>query len=45
MAARVDHIGEQKRPPLILGEAALELPAHQRMQLSILVDRTIDAGD
>ena len=34
---------EQEGAALILGEAALELPAHQRMQLGVLVDRPIDA--
>ena len=40
---QVDDVGEQERAPLILGEPALELPAHQRVQLGILVDRAIDA--
>ena len=39
----VDDVGEQKSPPLILGEPALELPAHQRVQLAVLVDRPVDA--
>jgi hypothetical protein len=38
-------MGEQECAALILGETALELPAHQRVQLGILVDRAIDAGD
>lgn len=40
--ARVDDIGEQKSAPLILPQSALELPAHQRVQLGILIDRAID---
>ena len=44
-AGAVGDVGEQERAPLILGEPALELPAHQRMQLGVLVDRTIDARD
>src|SRR5262249_13625252 len=35
--------GKQERAPLILRQSALELPAHQRMQLGVLVDRAIDA--
>ena len=42
-AAAVDHVGEQERAALILGKPALELPAHQRMQLGVLVDRPVDA--
>ena len=42
-ALRVRHIGEQEGPPLVLGNAAQELPAHQRMQLGVLVDRPVDA--
>ena len=38
-------MSEQERAPLILGEAALKLPAHQGMQLGVLVDRAIDTGD
>ena len=41
----VDHVGEEESAALILGEAALELPAHQRMQLAVLVDGVVDAGD
>ena len=39
----VGDVGEQERSPLVLGNAAQELPAHQRMQLGILVDRPLDA--
>ena len=42
-AGRVDDVGEQECAALILGEPALELPAHQRVQLAVLVDRAIDA--
>ena len=41
----VDDVGEQKGAALFLGEAALELPAHQRVQLAVLVDGVVDAGD
>ena len=41
----IDDVGEQKGAALFLGEPALELPAHQRMQLAVLVDGVIDAGD
>ena len=37
------HVGEQERAPLLLVEAALELPAHQRMQFGVLVDLAVDA--
>ncbi len=40
-APAVDHVGEQERAPLVLRNAAEKLPAHQRMQLGILVDRAI----
>ncbi len=39
----IDHVGEQERAALILGEPALELPAHQRVQLGFLVHRAVDA--
>ena len=42
-AFRVRHIGEHEGPPLVLGNAANELPSHQRMQLGVLVDGSIDA--
>ena len=42
-ALGVGHIGEQEGPPLVLGHAAQELPAHQRVQLGVLVDRPVDA--
>ena len=41
----VDHVGEQKGAALLLGQPALELPAHQRVQLAVLVDGVVDAGD
>ena len=37
-------MGEQEGAALVLGKAALELPAHQRVQLGVLVDRSVDAG-
>ena len=39
---RIDHVGEEKGPPRLLGEAADELPAHERVQLGVLVDRPVD---
>ena len=42
-AVGADHIGEQEGAPLLLVKAALELPAHQRMKLGVLVDRALDA--
>jgi hypothetical protein len=45
VAGGIDHMGEKKCPSLTLGEAALKLPAHQRVQFGVLVDRTVDAGD
>src|SRR5258708_7277760 len=44
-AAAVDHVGEQEGLPVLLGQAADELPAHQRMQLGVLVDRAIDRDE
>ena len=44
-AGRIDHVGEQEGAALILREAALELPARERMQLGVLIDRPIDARD
>ena len=41
----VDDVGEEESPALVLGEAALELPAHQRVQFAVFVDGVIDAGD
>ena len=41
----VDDVGEEKGAALLLGEPALKLPAHQRVQLAVLVDGVIDAGD
>jgi hypothetical protein len=38
----VHHVGEQERATCILRQVALELPAHQRMQLGVLVDRPVD---
>src|SRR5439155_23543119 len=45
LALGVDHIAEQERAPLMFGYAADELPAHQRMQLGVLIDRPIDADE
>jgi hypothetical protein len=42
-AVAVDHVGEQERAALIFVQAALELPARERVQLRILVDRSVDA--
>jgi hypothetical protein len=36
-------MGEKKGASLVLGHAAQELPAHQRVQLGVLVDRPLDA--
>ena len=41
-ALAVDDVGEQKRLAVLLLDAAAELPAHQRVHLGVLVDRTID---
>ena len=38
-----DDVGEQEGAALILIEAALELPAHQRVEFGVLVDLAIDA--
>ena len=38
----VDHVGEQERLAVPLGDAAAELPAHQRVHLGVLVDRPVD---
>ncbi len=38
-AAAIDDVGEKKRLALVLFDAADILPAHQRMQLGVLVDR------
>jgi len=35
-------VGEQERLAVGLGEPADELPAHQRVQLGVLVDRAVD---
>ena len=42
-ALGVDHVGEQERAPRTFGNAAQELPAHQRVQFGVLVDGPIDA--
>jgi hypothetical protein len=39
----IDDVGEQERLAVALGDAAAELPAHQRMHLGVFVDRRIDA--
>jgi hypothetical protein len=41
-AMRVDDVGKQKRFALGFLNAADELPAHQRVQLGVLVDRLVD---
>ena len=43
LAFAVSNVGEQHGPAIRLGDAAAELPAHQRMQFGVLVDRDIDA--
>ncbi len=40
-ALRVDDVGEHERLAVVLGDAAQELPAHERMQLGVLVDRAV----
>ncbi len=42
-SAGIDDVGEQEGLAVLLGDAAAELPAHQRMHLGVLVDRCIDA--
>ena len=42
-ALGVHHVGEEKRLAVRLADAAAILPAHQRMQLAVLVDGVIDA--
>src|ERR1700722_9205080 len=44
-ALGVGDVGEDESPAFFLGHTADELPAHQRMQLSVLVDRGVDARD
>ena len=44
-ALGVGDVGEDEGAALVLGHAADELPAHQRMQLGVLVDRGVDALD
>jgi hypothetical protein len=39
-----DHIGEQEGAALVLVQPALELPAHQRVKLGVLVDLAVDAN-
>ncbi len=41
-AAAVGHVGEQEGLALRFIHAADELPAHQRMQFGVLVDRPVD---
>ena len=40
----IDHVGEHEGAASVLAQSALELPAHQRMQLTVLVDRPVNAG-
>jgi hypothetical protein len=42
-AVGAHHIGEKEGAPLVLVEATLELPAHQRVQFGVLVDLAVDA--
>ena len=44
-ALGVDDVGEQEGAALILRHAADELPAHQRDELGVLVDRPVDADE
>ena len=44
-AFRIDDVREEERAPLIFRYAAQELPAHQRMQLGVLVDGPVDADE
>ena len=44
-AFAVRDVGEQKCAALVFAQAALELPAHQRMQLGVFVDRPVDARE
>ncbi len=41
----VRHIGEKECASLVFGHAAQELPAHQRVQLGVLVDGAIDSHE
>ncbi len=43
LAFGVDDVGEQECAALLLRHAADELPAHQRIELGVLVDRPVDA--
>src|SRR5580693_9403045 len=45
MSLAVDHVGEQEGAAISLVEPTLELPACERMELGILVDRSLDAGE
>lgn len=45
LAVGVDDVGEKKRLALIFRNPADKLPAHQRMELSVLVDRTVDTNE
>ena len=44
-ALGVDDVGEEEGAALVLRDAADELPAHERMQLGVLVDRPVDAHE
>ncbi len=39
------HVGEQEGAALLFVEAALELPAHQRVKLGVLVDLAVDTDE
>ena len=41
----IGDVGEDKGAALVFRHAADELPAHQRMQLGVFVDRRVDAHD
>jgi hypothetical protein len=41
----IGHVGEQESAARVFLQPALELPAHERMQLGVFVDRAIDAHD
>ncbi len=42
MPMGIDDISEEESPAFVLWDATQELAANQRMQLSVLVDRTIN---
>ena len=44
-ALGIDDVAEEERLAVLLGDAAAELPAHQRVHLAVLVDRAIDGDE